>query len=139
MILIAALDNSDGLLFNQRRQSQDRLLRQHILALIGPEKLFLNEYSADLFATEAKPEQLHISEHFLTEAGPGQYCLIENVSVQDYKDKVEKIIIFRWNRDYPADFYFDIDLQQNWQLESSADFVGSSHDKITEETYTRKG
>ena len=139
MILIAALDNSDGLLFNQRRQSQDRLLRQHILALIGPEKLFLNEYSADLFATEAKPEQLHISEHFLTQAGPGQYCLIENVSVQDYKDKVEKIIIFRWNRDYPADFYFDIDLQQNWQLESSADFVGSSHDKITEETNTRKG
>ena len=59
--------------------------------------------------------------------------------MQAYEDKAEKIIIFRWNRDYPADFYFDIDLQQNWQLESSADFVGSSHDKITEETYTRKG
>lgn len=139
MIIITALDNNNGLLFNQRRQSQDRLLRQRILALIGQDKLFLNEYSAQLFATETKPEQLHVSEHFLTEAGQGQYCLVENVSIQDYESKIEKIIVFRWNRDYPADFYFDIDLRQNWQLENSVDFVGSSHDKITEETYIRKG
>lgn len=139
MIIIAALDNNNGLLFNQRRQSQDRLLREHILALIGSEKLFLNEYSAQLFTQEAKPEQLHLSEHFLAEADPGQYCLVENVSVKEYQDKVEKIIIFRWNRDYPADFYFDIDLQQNWQLADSVDFAGSSHDKITEERYIRQG
>ncbi len=139
MIIITALDNNNGLLFNQRRQSQDRLLRQHILALIGQDKLFLNEYSAESFANEAKQEQLHVSEHFLDEAGKGQYCWVENVSVQDYESQAEKIIVFRWNRDYPADFYFDIDLTQNWQLENSVDFVGSSHDKITEETYTRKG
>lgn len=139
MIIITALDNNNGLLFNQRRQSQDRLLRQRILALIGQDKLFLNKYSAELFVNEAKQEQLHVSEHFLTEAGKGQYCWVENVSVQDYESQAEKIIVFRWNRDYPADFYFDIDLTQNWQLENSVDFVGSSHDKITEETYTRKG
>lgn len=139
MIIITALDNNNGLLFNQRRQSQDRLLRQHILALIGQDKLFLNEYSAELFANEAKQEQLHVSEHFLNEAGKGQYCWVENVSIQYYESKIEKIIVFRWNRDYPADFYFDIDLSQNWQLENSVDFVGSSHDKITEETYIRKG
>ena len=139
MIIITALDNNNGLLFNQRRQSQDRLLRQRILALIGQDKLFLNKYSAELFANEAKQGQLHVSEHFLTEAGKGQYCWVENVSVQDYESQAEKIIVFRWNRDYPADFYFDIDLSQNWQLENSVDFVGSSHDKITEEIYTRKG
>ena len=139
MIIIAALDNNNGLLFNQRRQSQDRLLRQHILALIGQEKLFLNKYSAELFANEAKSEQLHVSEHFLDEAGEGQYCLVENVSVKSYEDKVENIIVFRWNREYPADFYFDLDLQQTWQLENTVDFVGSSHDKITEERFIRKG
>lgn len=139
MIIIAALDNNNGLLFNKRRQSQDRLLREHILTLIGQQKLFLNEYSAELFADEAKPERLHVSKHFLDEADENQYCLIENVSVASYENKIEKIIVFRWNRDYPADFYFDINLQQNWQLENTVDFAGSSHDKITEETYIRKG
>lgn len=36
MILMTTIDDSGGLLFNHRRQSQDRILRQHMLDIAGP-------------------------------------------------------------------------------------------------------
>ena len=35
MIVIACLDDNGGMMFNHRRQSQDRVLRAHIAALVG--------------------------------------------------------------------------------------------------------
>ena len=35
MIVIACLDDNGGMMFNHRRQSQDRMLRAHIAALVG--------------------------------------------------------------------------------------------------------
>ncbi|MGM9992962.1 MAG: ribonuclease Z [Candidatus Bruticola sp.] len=139
MILVAALDNQNGLMFNNRRQSQDRLMRERLISKLSGKKLFLNAYSAEQFASQAAPEQLSISKNFLSEASSGDYCFLENVSAAAYKDKIERIIIYRWNRTYPADFYFDLNLLQEWQKISSADFVGSSHEKITEEIFVRKG
>ena len=49
---------------------------------------------------------------------------------------IEKIILFKWNRNYPGDFFFDIDVTSNhWILQESKDFPGSSHEKITMEVY----
>lgn len=45
MIIIVCADNNNGMMFNNRRQSQDRTLRDHILQLIGTSKLWMNEYS----------------------------------------------------------------------------------------------
>ncbi|MGM9999461.1 MAG: ribonuclease Z [Candidatus Bruticola sp.] len=139
MIIVAALDNQNGLMFNNRRQSQDSLMRERLISKLSGKKLFLNAYSAEQFASQANPEQLFISDNFLCEASSGDYCFIENISAAAYEDKIEQIIIYRWNRTYPADFYFDLNLLQGWQKISSADFAGSSHEKITEEIFVRKG
>ena len=54
-----------------------------------------------------------------------------------WKD-IEKIILYRWNRKYPADFRFDINLEDSeWKLAETREFTGSSHEKITEEVYVR--
>ena len=45
--------------------------------------------------------------------------------------------LYKWNRDYPADFYFDIDYANDYKLETTLDFVGTSHEKITKEVYVR--
>ena len=49
-----------------------------------------------------------------------------------------EIIIFWWNRKYPADMRFDLELEK-WERMSSSEFPGMSHERITEETYRRKG
>ena len=135
MILIVAVDDNKGLTFNHRRQSQDSILREHILHLCGEKPLWVNAYTARQFSPE-QAEKLHISEDFLAEAQTGDFCFLENCSALPYADKIEQVILYKWNRRYPADLSFDIPLTESeWILESTEDFVGSSHEKITKEVY----
>ena len=133
MILIACADDNLGMLFNLRRQSMDRVLRSRLLERCKGCKLWMNAYSRGQFAETA--ENIVVDEDFMAKAGI-DYCFAENISVKPYEKEVQKIILYRWNRVYPADLYFDIDLK-NWHLKESNDFAGSSHDKITEEVYVK--
>ena len=74
---------------------------------------------------------------FLVDAGAEDYCFVENTSVAEFKEKISKLVIYKWNRDYPADFYFDIDYANDYKLETTLDFGGTSHEKITKEVYVR--
>ena len=51
-------------------------------------------------------------------------------------DRTREIILYKWNRVYPADFRFEVDLS-SWKLEESEEFAGLSHEKITRERYIR--
>ena len=81
---------------------------------------------------------LHIDEHFLEQAADGAYCFIEDVSVRAVADAAKSVVLYKWNRAYPGDFFFDLPVDKApWHLDGSEDFAGSSHDKITEEVYRR--
>jgi len=135
MIIIACVDDNMGLAFNHRRQSRDSVVRQRILDLCQDSRLWMNPYSAKLF--DPLPH-VAVDEAFLSRAGPGEFCLVEDVSVGDAQQQAEGVVLFRWGRVYPADLYFDIDLQGgDWLLQSSEQFPGTSHDLITMEVYTR--
>lgn len=135
MIIIACVDDDLGMMFNHRRQSQDQLLRERIAKLTTGSKLWMNHYSQRQFST-MDIEQLNTDEAFLNEAANGDYCFVENVDLLPYEKWIEKIILFRWNRKYPSDKKFDIPMN-GWQITSSTDFVGKSHEKITEEVYSK--
>ena len=65
------------------------------------------------------------------EAAPGEYCFVEDISVAHFEKWAEQIILFKWNRKYPGDFYFDIDVQKpEWKLSHTEDFAGSSMKKL---------
>ena len=96
-------------MFNHRRQSQDRVLRAHIAALVGDDRLWMNHYSAQQFDTESI-QHLNVDDAFLQEAVQGDYCFVEDTALKPYERWIEKIIVFRWNRAYPADQSFDLDL-----------------------------
>lgn len=136
MILMAAVDDNMGLMFNHRRQSRDRLLRQRILALAGDRTLWMDRYSAALFGAELDGHTVRVEEDFLAQAAPGDFCFLEDRSPRPAEENIEQVVLFRWNRTYPADLHFDLDLSC-WTLTCSEDFPGSSHDKITQEVYTR--
>lgn len=142
MILITCVDNNMGMLFNHRRQSQDRVLKERILKSASGKIIWMNHYSENnlkilkIISTILK--NYNLDEHFLSKAACNDICFVEDCSVAPFEQKIEKIILYKWNRDYPADFYFDIPLSEHgWKLISSEDFVGSSHDKITEEIYVK--
>ena len=49
MIIIAAVDDRNGMMFNHRRQSQDKVLREKILSLTAGKLLWMDHYSAKQF------------------------------------------------------------------------------------------
>lgn len=128
MKLIICLDSKNGMMFNRRRQSRDRILIENILELCKGETVFTNEYSAPLF-----PDNTAVICENPQEIEKG-FVFAENFTVNE--DKIEKIIVYKWNRVYPADTYFGIS-PDKWILEDTVEFTGSSHEKITREIYGR--
>lgn len=128
MKLIVCLDDKNGMLFNKRRQSRDKILIENMLDLCKGEKPYTNEYSATLFPENS----VVISEDF--EKIENGFVFAENFMVTE--DKIQEIIIYKWNRVYPADTFFNISLD-GWSLAETVDFIGSSHEKITRERYVR--
>ena len=134
MKLIVCLDDKDGMLFGTRRQSKDRLLRRDMLEMTAGSCLWMNAYSAAQFEEEAP--QICVSESFLEEAEAGQWCFVENVPVDRVLDRAEQVVVYRWNRQYPATVHFPTDLfASRWKLAQNRDFPGHSHETITKEVY----
>ena len=137
MIVIACLDNDGGMMFNHRRQSQDRYLRDRIVEITGDSALWMNHYSAGQFDAGSIPH-LNIDDAFLREAVDGDYCFVEDAPLAAFEKWIEKLIIFRWNRTYPADQHFDLLLTPDkWRKVETKEFAGHSHDLITMEVYTK--
>lgn len=133
MKVIVCVDDGMGMLFNHRRQSQDSALRDRILKLTEGKHLWMNHYSAKQFDLTVTP-QINVDDSFLTEAIDGDYVFVETEQLEHYAQWIEEIVLYRWNRKYPSDLKFDLDLT-SWKLNSTDEFAGHSHDKITEEVY----
>ena len=133
MKIVVCLDKSGGMSLCRRRQSQDRVLREKLLSLVGDGRLLLNAYSARQFESTDK---LTVSEDFWNQAGEHDFCFFENTAIPT--DAADEWYLFFWNRDYPADCYFEVDLcKDGFQKIKTEHFVGSSHKKITLEVYGR--
>ena len=118
-----------GLMFHQRRQTQDRIVRENIKAL--KERIYMNEYSYQLYKDTL--DDVIVDNDFIKH-GENHYCLIENVSVKDCD--IDEMILYRWNTIYPCDYYLDIDLSK-FQLVKQEMFKGSSHE-VTKEIYRKE-
>lgn len=133
MIVIIFLDDNEGMAFNHRRQSRDQAVTERIRQIARGKKLWMNPYSYKLYGDMNEVETAE-AEDFLARAGRGELCLVETESLACVGAEIEKIIAFRWNRRYPADFWLDLELA-GWKREETREFSGVSHEKITEETY----
>ncbi|WP_368189203.1 ribonuclease Z [Blautia sp. 1033sp1_1033st1_G9_1033SCRN_220408] len=94
--------------------------------------LWMSAYSSRMFGLEHT--QINVDDNCLHEAAEREYCFIETEDPVIAEKWIEKIILFRWNRKYPSDIRFTIDLSK-WKLSSTKEFTGNSHDKITMEVY----
>jgi len=136
MIVIICIDDNGGMLFNYRRQSKDRVLLKDIMNYSKEKTVYMNEYSYELFSG-FNPKNLIVDDKLLDTARIGEYCFIEDMSLLPYEQQIEKLIIYKWNRRYPADLHLDISLKDRWKMIDIEEFKGSSHEKITKEIYIR--
>ena len=122
MILVLAIDNCNGLSFNQRRQRRSGILRKNLLKTVkdSGSKLWMSQYTAQQF-TEQEQDQLSIDNGFIHKAQKGDYCFVEiwDNAILDHESDIEKIIVYHWGKRYPADSFFDGNLHcYGWKRES---------------------
>jgi hypothetical protein len=132
MKIIVCLEDNNGMMFNRRRVSSDAVVTRRILEIASGKKLWMSPYSSKLFAGE----NVCIAEDFLSRAQTGEYCFVEDADIDGYTDRMEEMILFRWNRRYPSDRKFLLSLDE-WKLVSTEEFAGKSHPLITQEVYER--
>lgn len=128
MTVYVCLDDRDGMLFNKRRQSRDSAVLADIRASV-PDVLTIDPFSEKLIREAEIPyalaeEVLPEEAHFFLEARPAS----------DVIPPASTVVIYRWNRHYPADVRFDADLS-GYTLQSTSEFPGKSHETITKEVY----
>ena len=122
MVLFVCLDDDNGMMFNNRRQSKDCIVRKRILELVGEKKFWMSEYSLGQFEEEISLCQNKEDAEYVFAEDPNDIIGLE----------FDKIIVYRWNRRYPADKTLTI---EGKTLNSTYEFAGNSHEKITEEIY----
>lgn len=139
MNIMAAVDNAGGMLFNRRRVSMDRVLREKVLEISADSILWMDEYSERQFREEEKTgKDICVSEAFLDEAGADDFCFVEDRALLPYAEKIGKFYLFHWNRDYPSDFRLDfLPEEHGFHVISTEDFQGHSHDDITLEVWEK--
>lgn len=131
MVLIVCTDDKNGMMFNNRRQSKDALLIEDLINTVGQNSLYCSEYTAKLFNDfEFKPQIRESFDNLLE----NDHVFVENPD--NIPQNITKIIKYLWNRHYPSDKKFNIDIS-NWKLQFSYEFVGKSHEKITKEIYIK--
>ena len=136
MNVFICVDDNNGMLFNGRRQSRDEAVVKDILEFAGNDNIWMRSNSSKLFL--ANPDRILIEDNLLKDTLKYGYCFLENVPLKSYQDRIDNLIVYSWNRAYPADTYLDVDLITDWETIDTKEFGGKSHEKITRKIYRRK-
>ena len=132
MIIAVCVDDKMGMLFNNRRQSRDKCVTDDLMTIA--ETVHINGFSEELF--EDYKDRIEVSEDFLENAESEDVCFVENIDLEPYADKIDKVILYLWNRHYPSSLKFKVDLSE-YEFVEETEFQGNSHEKITREVYSK--
>ena len=135
MNVIICVDDRNGMLFNHRRQSRDKEVLKKCMEIVRDRRLWINDFSKTLFSGVDGMEVIS-DEDFLRKAGGEDFCFVEDADVVPYKEKIQRLYLFKWNRHYPSDFRLSLDYS-HWKLIEVTEFPGKNNKKITLEVYER--
>lgn len=130
MTLIACVDERMGMAFNGRRQSRDRMIYLDLAGLSRGAPLYTHPRSITLFESLGIP----VAPADSRSIPPEGWYFDEFESPSGLIAAADQVILYCWNRHYPADLRFDASLD-GWTLLEERDFPGSSHERITRRIY----
>lgn len=129
MTLYICLDDRNGLQFNKRRQSRDSAVLEDIRSQCTG-RLLIAPFSEKLIREAEIP--------YVLPPEKAADFFAEDVPSKELLEQTKKIVIYRWNRHYPADIRWKPDLAaMGFVLKETAEFPGTSHEKITREVFER--
>ena len=132
MEIIICLDDNNGMLFNNRRQSRDSKVLCDIKNNLQ-NSLTIFPFSEKLVSSAEIPYEIMFGS-----ASENTVLFVEDRGIKEFLPVTNKITVYRWNRDYPADLTLDIDLaKEGFRSVSVYQFAGSSHEKITKEVFEK--
>lgn len=149
MHLIYAIDKNNGMMFNHRRQSQDRVAIKDIVSLVAELKgtLWVSDYSAKLFENE-DVKTSNIEQLDLKKITQHDVVFVENIPV-NIKEVINDVTecyfhFYRWDKVYPNDLTLDqsmsfdlIEFSNNCKLVEKYELTGYSHDVIDVEIWKK--
>ena len=135
MTVALCVCDAGGMMFNKRRQSKDRRVIADLVALSGEREIVITPFSEKLFSECADKTRV-LSD--LSAPCAGSFVFCDDVAPSELAFEISTLIIYRWNRKYPADKYMGICPERDgFSLVESVDFVGDSHEKITREIWKK--
>ena len=133
MTVIVCLGNSNGMAFNERRQSRDSRVLEDIRALF-PNGIKIAPYSEKLVS--AAKIRYTVCEDLASEAEGAMF--VETFDPTVIVSRINRLVIYRWNREYPADLFCTLDPKSSgWTLKSVEEFCGTSHETVTREIFEK--
>lgn len=130
MTAIVCVEDRNGMLFGGRRLSRDRILCDDVIRLCG--QVSMLPYSAELF--EAFPNRIQVTEQLLEDEGSIYFVETDSLKTAE----LDGLIIYRWNRRYPADLFLEFDPETHGMvLTDRTEFAGYSHERITRESWRK--
>jgi len=134
--VFVCVDDGGGMLFNKRRQSRDSKVLEDVVKTAGDGIIYISDFSEALFS-ESDISVISVPDP-LYAVGKGGFAFIEDQPLLPYKDKIDRLIIYKWNKNYPKSTLLDVTPSKiGLRLKTKRDFKGTSHDKITREEYVR--
>ena len=82
------------------RSRVHRVLREDLLALAAGRPVWMNGYSLGQFGPETG--DLRTAEDCLDRAGKGELCFVETTDPAPWLERMEGLVLYRWNRDQQA-------------------------------------
>ncbi len=137
MKVILCIDEKGGVRFHGRRLSQDRIQRADVLRRFGREQLFMKEETAALYA-DAEMERIHRVIKWEPTIGKDGWWVCEDLEFMKWKEQLQELVLYRWNRKYPSDEQLSLTLTLPlWSCQACDTFAGSSHPLIHVEHYVK--
>lgn len=124
------VDKDNGRLFYNQRTSCDREVQRRLLDMT--DKLYVDSYTARQFSSGYHDEKLCVVDSPASISDGLAF-----IEKEDIPDDADRIIIFNWNRKYPADKWLDFSFS-GWRKTKKEDFEGYSHPKVTMNVWVRK-
>ena len=137
MKLILCVEENGGMAFHNRRVSKDRVQLENMMEEIKETPFYVSPYSAKMleeygfcgYVETTEPDQI-------AEEDAWYFCEFGEYEV--LLPKVTEILLYQWNRRYPSNVAFDMQLLEDYEKTEETEFQGSSHDKITKIRYCKK-
>lgn len=135
MILIVSIDENGGMAFNHRRQTRDKKQREYLNNILGGKTVYMSNYTAKLFVPDFPDVNCIVDDNYLTKAGETDFVICELDDLSGFYDKIDKLILFKWNRNYPFDVVFPKIITEKLKKTETKEFKGYSHELITVEVF----